>query len=103
MPRSAAVYPPELQLFAARERGWLAGAERALAEVLGDAGRRQRWDLDPMPRPQRKALHQLAAQYGLTTTSQGAEPSRHVVVWKARPSIVGAGLGAGLGSGIPHS
>ncbi len=81
--RRVAVYPPELQLYGFRHRAWLAGVERALAELLADAGRR-RAALEPMPRAAREAVHLLAAQYGLATASLGTEPARNVEVFKVR-------------------
>ena len=59
-------------------------AERALATLLADPAAK-RAALGAMPAPARRAAHQLAEAYGLTTASVGAEPGRHVVVYKARP------------------
>ena len=82
--RRAAAYPPELALFGFRNRAWLAEAERALAALLADPAAK-RAALGAAPAPARRAAHQLAEAYGLTTASVGAEPGRHVVVYKARP------------------
>lgn len=82
------MYPPELQLYGFQHRAWLAGVERALADFLGDPGRK-RLALDAMPAAGREAAHQLAAQYGLTTASLGTEPARHVQVFKVRCVAVG--------------
>lgn len=62
---------------AARREALVQHARRAVAEVRSSG---TRLALEPMSPFERKVVHDAVAAAGLTTESEGVEPSRHVVV-----------------------
>ena len=65
--------------------GYRAERDRRLRSVAGEAVERARAEggrvhLDPMSAYERKIVHDVVAEAGLTSESEGEGPSRHVVV-----------------------
>ncbi|BDA43092.1 probable E3 ubiquitin-protein ligase ZNF598 at N-terminal half [Coccomyxa sp. Obi] len=75
-------YTPELLLYAWHNRSAVEALERQLADFVADAGKK-RASLAPAPKQARHIQHVLADQYGLASQSFGAEPNRHVQLFKA--------------------
>ncbi|CAL8468912.1 g8453 [Coccomyxa elongata] len=75
-------YTPELLLYAWHNRPAVEALERQLADFVAEAGKK-RASLAPAPKQARHIQHALADQYGLASQSFGAEPNRHVQLFKA--------------------
>ena len=54
--------------------------ERVMVAFVESAAQRHR--LPPMPRPQRKVVHEMAAAFGLTSQSMGHDPDRQLQLFK---------------------
>ena len=81
------MYSATLLQAALDDPGWVRTLERQLASFLADSSLR-RQALDPMPRHQRQLVHELAAQYGLTTHAYKPEPHRYVELFKPATASV---------------
>ena len=54
--------------------------EAQLEDFAGSAQKRR--SLPSMPKQERHIMHQLTDSYGLATQSFGAEPARHIDIFK---------------------
>ncbi len=70
----------ELLHYAWHNRGKVQAMEAQLADLVGSAQKRR--SLPSAPRQERHIMHQLAQAYGLATQSFGAEPARHIDVFR---------------------
>ena len=59
---------------------WVEGIEQILANFI--AGDKRRESLQPMPKPQRAIVHELAKVYGIATGSYDDGPRRHVDLFR---------------------
>ena len=73
-------WPAELMHYAWHNRDKVQAMEAQLADFLGAAQKRR--SLPKAPKQERHVMHQLAQAYGLATQSFGAEPARHIDVFK---------------------
>ena len=64
-----------------RRAALVKSAQRAIAEVKESGARRE---LEPMTAFERKVIHDEVLAAGLHSESEGAEPSRYVVILPAR-------------------
>jgi hypothetical protein len=70
----------ELMHYAWHNRDKVQAMEAQLADFAGSAQKRR--SLPNTPKQERHIMHQLAQAYGLATQSFGAEPARHIDVFK---------------------
>jgi hypothetical protein len=80
-PCREAHYPADLLLYAWHNRAKVEAMEAQLTGLLA-ATSKKRCSMPPMPKQERHYLRLLAEQYGLATQSFGAEPNRHVDLFK---------------------
>ena len=70
----------ELLHYAWHNRAKVQAMEAQLEDFAGSAQKRR--SLPSMPKQERHIMHQLTDSYGLATQSFGAEPARHIDIFK---------------------
>ncbi len=76
-------WSPELLLYAWHNAAKVTALEAELGAFIANPAKR-RASLAPAPKQARAIAHQVAAGYGLASQSFGAEPNRHLQLFKAR-------------------
>lgn len=76
----------ELLHYAWHNKAKVQAMEAQLEDFASSAQKRR--SLPSMPKQERHIMHQLAASYGLATQSFGAEPARHVDIFKVGTTSV---------------